>query len=33
VLAQAGVSGLFTPGASTQEIVEWVRVHVPVRAV
>jgi methylmalonyl-CoA mutase C-terminal domain/subunit len=32
-LAQAGVAALFTPGASTQEIVDWVRAHVPVRAV
>jgi methylmalonyl-CoA mutase C-terminal domain/subunit len=32
-LAEAGVAALFTPGASTQEIVEWVRAHVPVRSV
>jgi methylmalonyl-CoA mutase C-terminal domain/subunit len=32
-LARAGVAALFTPGASTQEIVEWVRAHVAVRAV
>jgi methylmalonyl-CoA mutase C-terminal domain/subunit len=32
-LAEAGVAALFTPGASTQEIVDWVREHVHVRAV
>jgi methylmalonyl-CoA mutase C-terminal domain/subunit len=32
-LAEAGVAALFTPGASTQEIVDWVRAHVHVRAV
>ena len=32
-LAEAGVAALFTPGASTQEIVDWVRAHVQVRAV
>jgi methylmalonyl-CoA mutase C-terminal domain/subunit len=32
-LARAGVAALFTPGASTQEIVGWVRAHVAVRAV
>ncbi|HWP67230.1 MAG TPA: cobalamin B12-binding domain-containing protein [Candidatus Limnocylindria bacterium] len=32
-LTEAGVAALFTPGASTQEIVEWVRTHVRVRAV
>ena len=32
-LAEAGVVALFTPGASTQEIVDWVRAHVRVRAV
>jgi methylmalonyl-CoA mutase C-terminal domain/subunit len=31
-LAEAGVAALFTPGASTQEIVDWVRAHVRVRA-
>jgi methylmalonyl-CoA mutase C-terminal domain/subunit len=32
-LARAGVAALFTPGASTQDIVGWVRAHVVVRAV
>jgi methylmalonyl-CoA mutase C-terminal domain/subunit len=32
-LEQVGVAMLFTPGASTQEIVAWVRAHVPVRVV
>jgi methylmalonyl-CoA mutase C-terminal domain/subunit len=32
-LAEAGVAALFTPGAGIQEIVEWVRAHVPVRSV
>ena len=30
-LAQAGVAKIFTPGASTQEIIEWVRANVPPR--
>jgi methylmalonyl-CoA mutase C-terminal domain/subunit len=30
-LREAGIRGLFTPGASTQEIVEWVRTNVPSR--
>jgi methylmalonyl-CoA mutase C-terminal domain/subunit len=32
-LETAGIAALFTPGASTQEIVDWVRAHVAVRAV
>ena len=32
-LARAGVAALFTPGASTQEIVDWVRAHVPARTI
>ncbi len=28
VLARAGVAKVFTPGASTQEIVDWIRAHV-----
>jgi len=28
-LAAAGVAKVFTPGATTREIVEWVRTHVP----
>ena len=31
-LRAAGVAGIFTPGASTQDIVEWVRAHVRPRA-
>ena len=31
-LAQAGVARVFTPGASTQGIVDWIRTHVPRRA-
>ena len=31
-LRQAGVAAIFTPGASTQDIVTWVREHVPARA-
>ena len=31
-LKQAGVLELFTPGASTEEIVEWVRTHVKPRS-
>jgi methylmalonyl-CoA mutase C-terminal domain/subunit len=31
-LQQAGVAAIFTPGASTQDIVAWVRAHVPPRA-
>jgi methylmalonyl-CoA mutase C-terminal domain/subunit len=31
-LKQAGVKELFTPGASTQEIIEWVRQNVAPRA-
>jgi methylmalonyl-CoA mutase C-terminal domain/subunit len=31
-LRRAGVAELFTPGASTQEIVAWVREHVRPRA-
>jgi methylmalonyl-CoA mutase C-terminal domain/subunit len=27
-LARAGVAKVFTPGASTQEIVDWIRAHV-----
>jgi methylmalonyl-CoA mutase C-terminal domain/subunit len=30
-LAEAGVARMFTPGASTQEIVAWVRENVPAR--
>jgi methylmalonyl-CoA mutase C-terminal domain/subunit len=32
-LEQAGVAALFTPGTTTQAIVDWVRAHVLVRAV
>ena len=32
-LETAGVAVLFTPGASTQEIVDWVRTHVRARTV
>ena len=32
VLAQAGVARVFTPGASTQGIVDWMRTNVPRRA-
>jgi methylmalonyl-CoA mutase C-terminal domain/subunit len=32
-LKQAGVAAIFTPGASTQDIVEWVRGNVRARAV
>jgi len=32
VLARAGVARVFTPGASTQEIVDWIRANVPRRA-
>jgi len=31
-LRAAGVAAIFTPGASTQDIVTWVREHVPARA-
>ena len=31
-LRTAGVAAIFTPGASTQDIVTWVREHVPARA-
>ena len=31
-LEGAGVARIFTPGASTQDIVAWVRAHVPSRA-
>jgi methylmalonyl-CoA mutase C-terminal domain/subunit len=31
-LQAAGVARLFTPGATTQDIVAWVRAHVPSRA-
>jgi methylmalonyl-CoA mutase C-terminal domain/subunit len=30
-LEHAGVARIFTPGATMDEIVEWVRVHVPSR--
>ena len=30
-LERAGVARIFTPGATMDEIVEWVRVHVPSR--
>ena len=30
-LRQAGVAAIFTPGARTQDIVTWVREHVPAR--
>jgi len=30
-LARAGVARVFTPGASTQEIVDWIRANVPGR--
>jgi methylmalonyl-CoA mutase C-terminal domain/subunit len=30
-LAAAGVAKIFTPGASTQEIVDWIRAHVTPR--
>jgi methylmalonyl-CoA mutase C-terminal domain/subunit len=32
-LARGGVAALFTPGATTQEIVEWVRARVKARSV
>ena len=32
-LAAAGVAKIFTPGASTQEIVDWIRAHVAPRAI
>jgi methylmalonyl-CoA mutase C-terminal domain/subunit len=32
VLKQAGVKEVFTPGVSTQAIVEWIRENVPLRA-
>jgi methylmalonyl-CoA mutase C-terminal domain/subunit len=32
-LTAAGVARIFTPGASTQEIIGWVREHVHPRAV
>jgi len=31
VLKQAGVAEVFTPGASTQDIIAWVRAHVKAR--
>jgi methylmalonyl-CoA mutase C-terminal domain/subunit len=31
-LTQGGVARVFTPGASTQEIVDWIRANVPGRA-
>ena len=31
-LRAAGVAAIFTPGATTQDIVTWVREHVPARA-
>ena len=31
-LATAGVTGIFTPGATLAEIVRWVHEHVPARA-
>jgi methylmalonyl-CoA mutase C-terminal domain/subunit len=31
-LQAAGVAAIFTPGATTQDIVAWVREHVPARA-
>jgi methylmalonyl-CoA mutase C-terminal domain/subunit len=31
-LRAAGVAAIFTPGANTQDIVTWVREHVPARA-
>ena len=31
-LTRAGVAKVFTPGASTQEIVDWIRAHVRPRA-
>jgi methylmalonyl-CoA mutase C-terminal domain/subunit len=33
VLLERGVAGLFTPGASTQEIVDWIRANVRHRTV
>ena len=30
-LTKAGVKGTFTPGATTQEIIDWVRANVPPR--
>ena len=33
VLLERGVAGLFTPGASTQEIVDWIRANVHHRTV
>ena len=31
-LVQAGVKAVFTPGASTETVVEWVRANIPPRA-
>lgn len=28
-LAELGVAKVFTPGAATQDIVNWIRTHVP----
>ena len=30
-LLEAGVRGIFTPGTSTQQVIDWVRVNVPSR--
>lgn len=32
VLEKAGVRTIFTPGTSTQQVIDWVRAHVPPRA-
>jgi methylmalonyl-CoA mutase C-terminal domain/subunit len=31
-LLATGVKAVFTPGASTESVVEWVRAHIPLRA-
>lgn len=31
-LKQQGVSEIFTPGSSTQDIVKWIQEHIPARA-
>ena len=33
LLEQAGVSALFTPGAKTQEIVDWIQAHIRPRSI
>ena len=32
LLKQLGVSEIFTPGSSTQDIVQWIRQHIQPRA-